>query len=85
MASTGLHAQRSRSVHTCGIAGGIGIIALLIAILLPALNRARAQAKAVSCLANVRQIATAGQMYASDYKVYVGYPPDRKAALYKLP
>ena len=52
----------------------IGIIALLIAILLPALAQARSQAKAVSCLANVRQLSTALVMYANDYQRFVGYP-----------
>lgn len=44
----------------------IGIIALLIAILLPALNKAREQAKSVSCLSNVRQINMMFIMYAND-------------------
>jgi prepilin-type N-terminal cleavage/methylation domain-containing protein/prepilin-type processing-associated H-X9-DG protein len=60
----------------------IGIISVLIAVLLPALGAARSQGKAVACLSNVRQIAMAAQMYANDYKVYIGFPPDRKAALY---
>ena len=62
----------------------IGIIALLIAILLPALNRARAQAKQVACLTNLKQLANALQMYANDYHVFIGYASgfDRKAALY---
>lgn len=60
----------------------IGIIAVLIGILMPALSAARSQAKAAACLSNVRQIAMAAQMYSGDYKVYIGFSPDRKAALY---
>lgn len=43
----------------------IGIIAVLIGILLPALNRAREAAKGVSCLANLRSIGQALQIYAN--------------------
>lgn len=46
----------------------IGIIALLIAILLPALNRAREQAKMVQCQSNLRQIGQAMAMHAVDHK-----------------
>jgi prepilin-type N-terminal cleavage/methylation domain-containing protein/prepilin-type processing-associated H-X9-DG protein len=42
----------------------IGIIGVLIALLLPALNRAREQAKGVKCLSNLRQLAQAAVMYA---------------------
>jgi len=44
----------------------IGIIALLIAILLPALSRAREQAKNTQCLSNLRQLAMVYQFYAND-------------------
>ena len=43
----------------------IGIIAVLISVLLPALSRARAQASSVACQANLRQIALAVTMYAN--------------------
>src|SRR4051812_6087770 len=46
----------------------IGIIALLISILLPALNRAREQARRVSCANNIRQLLNAVHMYASENK-----------------
>jgi prepilin-type N-terminal cleavage/methylation domain-containing protein/prepilin-type processing-associated H-X9-DG protein len=44
----------------------IGIIALLIAILLPALQRAQAAARNVSCLSNLRQMGFAFTMYQND-------------------
>ncbi|MGN6504058.1 MAG: type II secretion system protein [Tepidisphaeraceae bacterium] len=43
----------------------IGIIALLISILLPALNSARQAAKTVVCLSNLRQLSLACAMYTS--------------------
>jgi len=44
----------------------IGIIALLISILLPAMNRARQQAMNTSCMSNQRQVMLAIQMYCND-------------------
>jgi prepilin-type N-terminal cleavage/methylation domain-containing protein/prepilin-type processing-associated H-X9-DG protein len=51
----------------------IGIIALLISMLLPALNRARESAKTVQCASNMRQIGIACRMYAEANKSAV--PP----------
>ena len=42
----------------------IGIIAVLVGILLPALNLAREQAKSVQCLSNLRQLGQAAFLYA---------------------
>jgi prepilin-type N-terminal cleavage/methylation domain-containing protein len=44
----------------------IAIIAILMAILMPALNRAREQGKRAACLNNCKQLALAWGMYADD-------------------
>ncbi|MEM6313323.1 MAG: prepilin-type N-terminal cleavage/methylation domain-containing protein [Planctomycetota bacterium] len=44
----------------------IAIIALLLALLLPSLAGARSSAKAVNCLSNLRQMATAALIYANE-------------------
>ena len=45
----------------------VAIIAILAALLLPALKRARFQARLVVCLSQHRQLATSWMLYAEDY------------------
>ena len=46
----------------------IGIIALLVGILLPAVSAARERSKRTACLSNLRQLAAASIMYADSFK-----------------
>jgi prepilin-type processing-associated H-X9-DG protein/prepilin-type N-terminal cleavage/methylation domain-containing protein len=44
----------------------ISVVALLLSILMPALNRARQKARSVSCLSRMRQIGIASTIYVQD-------------------
>lgn len=57
----------------------ISIIAMLIAILLPALAKARAVSKQIVCAANIRQVAQAAASYALENNDYM--PPHRLSSL----
>jgi prepilin-type N-terminal cleavage/methylation domain-containing protein/prepilin-type processing-associated H-X9-DG protein len=46
----------------------IGIIALLVSILLPALSKARDQANRVKCSSNIRQVLLAIQIFANNHR-----------------
>jgi prepilin-type processing-associated H-X9-DG protein len=52
----------------------IAIIAILAALLLPALGAAKAKAQGLFCLNNLKQWGLATQLYASDHNDYL--PPD---------
>src|ERR1041385_1497112 len=49
----------------------IGIIAVLISILLPSLNRAREAAIRVQCMSNLRQFGVADQLYVNQNKCHM--------------
>ena len=51
----------------------IGIIALLISILLPALSKARKQAAGAQCMSNMKQLLTATLQYSIEFKGYIPY------------
>src|SRR5208337_3348822 len=51
----------------------IAIIAILAALLLPALSKARGRAEGISCLNNTRQLALAWQLYADDHDEFLPY------------
>jgi prepilin-type N-terminal cleavage/methylation domain-containing protein/prepilin-type processing-associated H-X9-DG protein len=57
----------------------IGIIAVLISILLPTLQKARRAGKTAQCLSGLRQLGQAHLMYAQDHKGVIVYPQETDA------
>ena len=57
----------------------IAIIAILAAMLLPALSSAKKKAQAISCLSNYRQLTLAWHMYGNDNNDNLAYNGDRNA------
>ncbi|MHC4173339.1 MAG: prepilin-type N-terminal cleavage/methylation domain-containing protein, partial [Planctomycetota bacterium] len=53
----------------------IAVVALLLAILLPALSLAKAKARKVACLSNLKQLQTCAKLYSMDYDGFL--PPNR--------
>jgi prepilin-type N-terminal cleavage/methylation domain-containing protein len=64
----------------------LGIIALLVSMLLPALNKARQQAVIVQCGSNIRQLAVMCNIYATQNKgrVPMGYTANLQYSNYML-
>ena len=59
--------MRSKAFTLIELLVVISVMGLLMAILLPALARARQQGKSVVCLSNLRQLALAAQCYANNF------------------
>ncbi len=59
----------------------IAVIAILVAMLLPALKNARATAKQIQCVSNLKNQGTAFLMYADDYNSQMPYRPGWRGAV----
>lgn len=64
---------RGRAFTLIEVLIAIGIIALLMAILMPSLARSREQARTVQCRSNLSQLGKALFMYAQDYRNTLPY------------
>lgn len=74
--------QRSKAFTLIELLVVVSIIALLVSILMPALGRAREQAKAVVCQSHLKEWGTILLLYATDYNDRFfpgpGVSPDRR-------
>jgi len=62
----------------------IGIIAVLIAILLPTLSKARRQAQLTVCLSNLRQLGGAMALYTNQHRLRFPYNPTASDPAYTI-
>ena len=62
------HNRRAAAFSLVELLVVIAIIALLAALLLPALNRGKARAQRIECIGDLNQVGTAFQMFAHDHR-----------------
>ena len=59
----------------------LAVMAILVALLLPALSQAKSTAQTVKCANNLRQVGVAIHMYMADYSILPPFSDGRKASL----
>lgn len=76
---SGVDARRGGAFSLVELLVVVGIIGVLVAVLVPALSRARASANSVACLANLRGIGQAMIGYAQQYNSAIAGSPHTTA------